>query len=492
MMTATLVSRLLGILKSRVISTCFGAGFVADAINFAYNIPNNFRKLFAEGSLSSAYLPLFSKTRDDDERTAALYRQLASFLLLVFLLLFLLTLAFSRQIIAFMSGFSDDRSIAIAASLLPSFTLFLLFISLSILVSGILQSRRRFLASSIAPIFYTLAILIAVPLLGREFGHYAMAIGVLAGSIAQFAVTLVGLRRLSIRFRFDFRFSCPDFRAVMARWLPGSISSLVAIAGQSISMYLASGLQQGSVSALSYAIIFYQAPYGIVLSAISSVYFPLLSSAADEKERAGMLSKSMTYLYTFLLPAAFIIFALSRECVATLLQKGAFTLDDTLVTAGVLRAYLVAMIPMGFYAMLQRYMYSRDRYYANLVVGIVVTIIDIASTLVFIETGSGIRSLPIASIISSSAGVVILMFFVSVFPWKSFLKGIMKTSLACIPTFVMCIAYMKWNPQRYAMGSTFGNLVYTATTGLVFMAVVALMYLVCRIDSLLDLRRRRS
>ena len=164
MMSATLVSRLLGILKSRVISIFFGAGTVADAINFAYNIPNNFRKLFAEGSLSSSYLPVFSESCNDDERTARLYRQLVSFLSIVFAVLFVFTLLCCEQIVLFLSDFDQDEAIHIAASLLPFFTIFLFFISLSILVSSVLQTRRRFLASSIAPIFYTLSILVCVPI----------------------------------------------------------------------------------------------------------------------------------------------------------------------------------------------------------------------------------------------------------------------------------------------------------------------------------------
>lgn len=322
MMSATLVSRLLGILKSRVISIFFGAGTVADAINFAYNIPNNFRKLFAEGSLSSSYLPVFSESCNDDERTARLYRQLVSFLSVVFAVLFVFTLLCCEEIVLFLSDFDQDEAIHIAASLLPFFTIFLFFISLSILVSSVLQTRRRFLASSIAPIFYTLSILVCVPLFGERIGHYAMALGVLAGSLAQFAVTWIAFRRLGIRFHFDFTFSSPDFKAVMARWLPSSISSLVAIAAQSATLYLASSLSEGSVSAFSYAIIFYQAPYGIFFSSISGVYFPLLSSAHDEMERAMVLSKAIGYLYTFLLPSAIVLYALSRECVSTLLQKG--------------------------------------------------------------------------------------------------------------------------------------------------------------------------
>ena len=492
MMSATLVSRLLGILKSRVISIFFGAGTVADAINFAYNIPNNFRKLFAEGSLSSSYLPVFSESCNDDERTARLYRQLVSFLSIVFAVLFVFTLLCCEQIVLFLSDFDQDEAIHIAASLLPFFTIFLFFISLSILVSSVLQTRRRFLASSIAPIFYTLSILVCVPLFGERIGHYAMALGVLAGSLAQFAVTWIAFRRLGIRFHFDFTFSSPDFKAVMARWLPSSISSLVAIAAQSATLYLASSLSEGSVSAFSYAIIFYQAPYGIFFSSISGVYFPLLSSTHDEKERAMVLSKAIGYLYTFLLPSAIVLYALSRECVATLLQKGAFNLEDTLLTASVLRWYLVAMVPMSMEAMLQRYLYSRNMYYRSLAASLVISALDIGATIFLIAQGFGVESLPMASVISSCAGTAILLMFVEDFPWGKMARSMARTTLACIPAFAMCLSYIAWNPQRYAAGSTLSNLLYTVSAGLVFMACVVVMYLIFHVDFISQLRRKRS
>ena len=105
MMASTFISRLLGILKSRALAVFFGAGALSDAINFAYNIPNNFRKLFAEGSLCQSYLPLFSSFTQDRERSSRLYSQLVSFLLLIFLLLFILSIFFSEFLIKLISGF---------------------------------------------------------------------------------------------------------------------------------------------------------------------------------------------------------------------------------------------------------------------------------------------------------------------------------------------------------------------------------------------------
>ena len=162
MMITTFISRLLGILKARAISSFFGAGLIADAINFSYNIPNNLRKLFAEGALSQAYLPIFSKLKDEDENKSSFLGALFTFQLIIFIPLIVLSLIFSKPFITLLSGFNDENQIVIAANLLPFFLTFLFFISLSTLLSTVLQTRKAFLITGIGPIFFTLTVILSI------------------------------------------------------------------------------------------------------------------------------------------------------------------------------------------------------------------------------------------------------------------------------------------------------------------------------------------
>lgn len=490
LMAATFLSRLLGILKSRLIALVFGSGTLSDAMNFSYNLSNNFRKLFAEGSLSSSYIPLFASC-DDDGRTARLYRQVASFLILIFALIITAVAIFARPIMAALSDF-EGEGLEVAAFLLPPFTLFLFFISLATLSASILQTKRRFLASGIAPIFFTLAMLLSLWLLSDDVGYWSMAIGAVAGSLAQLAIVLIDFRKLGIRFRLDFHFaSNEDFRTLMRSWLPASASSLVAIASQSVTMYLASRLEAGSVTALSNAIVFYSAPYGIVFASVNAVYFPLISRRKDERGRAAALSDALVNLTTFLLPAALILASLSRECVASLLQGGAFTLDDTVLTACVLTAYLAAMLPMAFYAMLQRWMYSTLDYWRNLAVAVAVSLADIAFTLFYMSQGLGVVSMPLASFSSSLIGTLCLFPFVHGFDWRRFIHKGGRVIIANIPLVATVVLYGKWNPQFYTAGSTLRTLVLTILAGLGMLAVALASYIAFKVDFLSALRNRR-
>lgn len=488
MMVATFLSRLLGILKSRALSVHFGSSAIADGINFTFNLANNLRKIFAEGSLSQSTLTVLSSEADDDRN--ALYNRIASFLVLVFAFLFIISLLFGKGIVEALSGFGEGQSLEVASSLLPFFTLFLFFISLSILTATLLQVRHRFLASAVAPILLTLSVLISLTFFSSSLGHYSMALGVLVGSIAQFLVVALPLVRSGARLKLDFNFRDKDFRRVIGNFLPSSLSALASVLSQMVTMYLASTLGEGSVSALSYAIVFYSAPYGIFFSSITAVYFPQLSSAVDEKDRAKTLSTALSYLYTFLLPSLIILSALSKDIVSCLLQKGAFTYEDTLATASVLDWYLVAMIPMGFYAMLQRHLLSRGGYRKNLGITLATSVLDMA--LMFILSPSaGLISMPLSSAISSTVGLVLVFTSVKAMEWASFARRLVRTSLANMPVLLLFVVYKKWNPQFYLAGSSLSTVLFTALLGLVFMLVTLVSYRLFSVDFLSAIRNRR-
>lgn len=491
MMICTFFSRVLGILKNRALSVHFGAGPVADAMNFSFNLANSLRKLFAEGSLGQAYLPLLAEGRKDDERAERLMNQILSLLVLIFIVLLLFSVLLGRQTVDFLGDWEDARSAAVAASLLPWFTIFLFFISSSILVQSVLQTRGRFLASALAPLMFSLVLLVSLMVLPDHIAHYSMAVGAVAGALAEFYSVFIPLRRLGFRFRLTLDFSGHDFRSVISRWIPGSLSSLVAIVSQSVTMYLASSLGTGGLSALSNSIIFYQAPYGIVFSAVQSVFYPQLSAAADEKERALRLSSALEYLYTFLLPATLILLPLMQLMIASLLQKGAFSAADTLLTAQVLGWYLAAMVPMSFYAMLQRLLMSRGEYRLNLLVTSLVSVLDMVLMIVLMNCGCGISSLSLATFISSTAGAAVLFVRAGDFPWKSFLCRIARITGANALTVILALCYIKWNPQDWLAGSSIVNVMHFVFRAAVMLLSTVLGYVLLRVDFITQLRSRR-
>ena len=491
MMICTLLSRTLGIVKSAVISSIFGGGAVTDAINFAYNIPNSLRKLFAEGSLNASYLPIFAEKRDEKEESSYLYSLIINFQIVIFIPLILITIFYGRTIITFLSNFNSDYQINIASSLLPYFTLFLFFISLSSLFATILQTRRCFLSSSAAPIFFSLAVILSLSIFSKYVGEYAMAIGTVSGSIAQCLVCFIALKRFHLKYYFTFDFSYPLFKRMLRSWLPATITSLVAVISQQITYYFASSLEAGSITAFSNAIIFYQTPYGIFFTAIAGVFFPELSRVKDDKKRGEILLKSLTYLYTLLLPSALILTALGKECIAIVLQHGAFTLENTLLTYSVLIYYLPSMISSAFYAMLQRNCYARGEYNRALVVSIITSFVDVLLTYIFIKAGLLVKSISIAYLISSTLGFIILLIYEKNFSLISFIKEILKLTLINLPTLILTILYLVYGFTYYKEGASFHSITLTLLFGFAFVLIVFILYVVFHVSFLEGLKRKK-
>ncbi|MCR5732619.1 MAG: murein biosynthesis integral membrane protein MurJ, partial [Sphaerochaetaceae bacterium] len=442
MMICTFLSRFLGIFKARAISTVFGAGAVTDAINFSYNLPNNARKLFAEGAFTTAYLPLFARSREDKERSEKIASILITFQLTFFLPLIVLIALFSKEITIFLSSFRSEEQIEIASFLLPFFFLFLIFISLSSIFASLLQARERFLAASASPIAFSLAVIFCVYFLGTRIGAVAMAIGAVSGSIMQMLVTYIAIKRRGLEFKLNFNFKDEDFKRVLSDWGPATLTSLMMVISQQITLYIASGLEVGSITAYTNSIIFYQTPYGIFFASIAGVYFPKFASIKNDEERKKELTLSLTYLFTFLYPSAIILIAFGRECIAVLLQSGEFTLENTYLTYSVLFYFLVAMIPASFVGILQRYMQSTGKYWTTVLVSLLTTVIEFSLMIFYIKKGAGAEALSKAFVFSSMIGFFIYLELIHYKDYLKLIKSLLKLVMINIPLLIYLVLYL--------------------------------------------------
>ncbi|MGN0907861.1 MAG: murein biosynthesis integral membrane protein MurJ [Bullifex sp.] len=490
LMGTTLVSRLLGIVKARVISSVFGAGALADSINYAYTIPNNLRKLFAEGALSQSYLPLM-KNEDSDEE-GLFISQLISFQVILFIPLIALTFIFSEKFILLSSGFSDPFQIRVSSSLLPYFLIFLFLISLSTVFSSALQVRKSFLITGAGPIFFTLTVIVSVICFSGQLSYYSMAIGTVAGAAAQLLSQYAVLRKHKLRLRFTIRFRTPIFTRMIRAFIPATVYSLILVADQYISFYLASGLETGAVTAVTNSVIFYQTPYGIFFSSIAGVYFPMLSSAADNEQRNGILTKALSNLVTFLLPGAIILLTLSEECISAVLQKGAFTYENTVLTSKVLKYYLVSMIPLSFSSMLSRFCYSRGNYGYPVIVSSINLIADVASMKLLIMRGFGAESISMALFISSCISVVMYALMMKSYNYGYLTGQILRIIGANIPLMIISFAYSRLDITYHMAGSTLKSFSLTAFTGLCFVAVTGISYSIFKIPFMEVFRKRKG
>ncbi len=347
--SATLASRVLGFSREALMAAVLGAGPVADAFYAAFRFPNLFRRLFAEGAFNAAFVPLFSKEieangpdgarRFSEEVFGVLFTVLLGLTILMELAMPILV----RTIIA--PGFSGDK-VALTSAL--SFIMFpyLMCMSLTAMMSGILNSLHKYFAAAIAPVFLNV-ILIGVlgyalykGLDGRTAGYH-MAWGVLVAGVLQLFIVMFAVRRAGIAIRLRWPRMTPAVWRLLALALPAAVTGGITQINLVIGQMIASG-KPGAISVLQYADRVYQLPLGVVGIAVGVVLLPELAralKAGHMKDAANLQNRSVEFALFLTLPAAGALLVMSKDIVRVLYERGAFSVDTTHSVAAALAIF---------------------------------------------------------------------------------------------------------------------------------------------------------
>lgn len=367
---ATLGSRIFGFARETAMAAALGTGPMADVFYAAFRFPNLFRRLFAEGAFNAAFVPLFSKEIEANGVEGAkrfseeVFGVLFSALLLITIVMELAMPWLVRFIIA--PGFADDAekmslTIRMAAVMFP----YLMCMSLTAMMSGMLNSLHHFFAAAIAPVFLNV-VMIAALVYGLWIGAEPQLIAwylswsVLVAGVLQLAVVYIGVRHAGINIGFRRPRMTPNVKRLLWLAVPAAITGGVTQINQIIGQAIASG-KEGAIAALQYADRIYQLPLGVVGVAVGVVLLPELSRAlkgGKMKEAAGIQNRSIEFVLFLTLPAAVGLWVLSDAIIRVLYERGAFSTENTSVVAGILAIYglglpgfvLIKALQPGFYA----------------------------------------------------------------------------------------------------------------------------------------------
>lgn len=489
-MGSTLASRLLGFVRIAAIGAVFGATGEADVLNLVFNIPNNLRKLLAEGALSSAFLPVLTRSHEEDPGGTAsreLVRRLVGFQLLVLVPLILVSIFFSQQIVDVILDFPQAERQLLAGRLFRWIILYILFISIAAVFMGTLNSHSRFLVASLTPLLFSISVITSVLLLHQRLGIFAIVVGVIVGGVAQILVQIPAIRRLGYTALPRFDLASPRFRRVMRQWLPVVSTASVFTINQQIAFYFASGLADGSGSALSNALVFWQLPFGIFGAAITTVLFPAMSRQHAQNDLEGLrrsVQGGLRALLLLLVPAGAGLAILGEPIIAVALQRGAFTVADTLRAALVLRWYSVGLFSVAAYNFLQRYFYARGDYRTPLVVAIGTVVLDVVLSLYLKETNLGVGGLALANSIAFTAGFLVFLFYIRAqiaVPDRRLFVPLGESILASALAGVVAVILVRstethlW-PDWWRRGSSVTGLAVLVVISFVSVAVIAGTY----------------
>jgi putative peptidoglycan lipid II flippase len=469
-MTSTFVSRILGFLRTAVITAVFGATGRADIINVTFAVPNNLRKLLAEGALSSAFIPVLSEAivHEDASRSRSrrVVRNLIGFQLLIIIPICILSIIFAEELIRFvLTQFDAPEKLALSASLFRYFITYLLFISISAVFIGLLNSHRRFFIPAITPIIFSVAVILSILLLHRQLGVFSMAVGVILGGAGQVLFQYPLFRSLGYTILPSFRFSNEDFRRIMRQWLPVLATSSVFAITQQVAFILASGLETGSASSLSYALVFWQLPFGIFSASVTTVLFPKMSRQAAREDEAGLRESvqfGIRFLLVVLLPSALVLGTMGREIISIAIQRGMFRQEDTVLTANVLRGYCYGLFSVGAFNFLQRFFYAYKNYRLPFIVGASVSAVDIILSIILKETALRVVGLSVANSISFTLGLVVLLYLaarlLSGLDTRIMLRTAGKVLLVSLPAYVVILISSRIAGPYWQGGSSFAGL----------------------------------
>ena len=363
----TLVSRVLGFVRDMVIARAFGAGVYTDAFFVAFRIPNLLRRLFAEGAFAQAFVPVlgeYKNTRGEAE-TRILIARVAT-LLAVALLAVSAVGVLAAPLIVYLSapGFSADAGkFAVTVDLLRITFPYILFISLTSLAGGILNTWSRFSVPAFTPTLLNLSFIVFALWLAPYFDPPVMALAwaVFVGGLLQLGFQLPFLLRIRMLPKPDWTPRDPGVTRVLKLMGPAVFGVSIGQISLLINTIFASFLVTGSVSWLYYADRLMEFPTGLLGVALGTILLPSLSKSFAEQtgeEYSRLLDWGLRLTFLLAAPCAVALAVLAVPLVATLFMHGEFSANDVFMTREALVAYslgllaliLVKVLAPGFYA----------------------------------------------------------------------------------------------------------------------------------------------
>ncbi len=355
----TLVSRVLGLVRDMLVARYLGAGGVSDAFFTAFKLPNVFRRMFAEGAFNAAFVPLYAKRIEQDGDAAAdqFASEAASALVgtvAIIVVAFQLTMPISLNVIGFgldrVAGADGVSPFQLAVTYALVTMPYLLFMSVTALFSGVLNTRDHFAIAAAVPILLNLCMisaLVAAPRFGLDQRGIGLALtfAITISGFLQAAVVVWGAKRAGFKLTLKRPRLTPGVRRLLTLGIPGIISAGITQINLLVSHNIAT-TQDKAASFLTYADRLYQLPLGMIGIAMGVALLPTLSRslrAGRDTDAMESMNRAVELSMLFTLPAAVALFTIPEPLISGLYERGAFTADTTEQVARALRWFALGL-----------------------------------------------------------------------------------------------------------------------------------------------------
>jgi putative peptidoglycan lipid II flippase len=419
MACATSMSRIAGLVRDVVVARLFGAGMVTDAFFMAFTIPNLLRRFFGEGSLTAAFVPIFSETfhQRGEEEAQKLADRCISLLFLVMLAVVAAGMIFSPWIvqgIGFGFGYIPGK-LELTNQLNRLMFPYIGLVSILALVTGILNVRGHFFLPALSPLFLNLCIILSALTLGSLFDRpiFSLAVGVLVGGTVQLLMQFPVLFRYRIRFRLNLQFSeDPQLHRILRLMIPGVVGVAIYQINIIVSRLLASFLPDGSLSYLYYGQRLFEFPQGIFIVSLAQAALPMMSRQVAEDDQLGMqqsLTFALSVITLFTLPAIIGLILCAKPIYSLFFFSGEFDSAALENTALALICYAPGLIFVGYSRIASQTFYALKDTRTPVVVSFWTLLVNLVAGLVLMKM-FGFSGLAMALTLASAFNAFFLLF----------------------------------------------------------------------------------
>lgn len=383
---ASLFSRFMGVIRDRLLASHFGAGSTLDAYYAAFRWPDTLYTLLIVGALTAGFIPVLAQCREEDgeEGAARLAGTVLSLTALVMSgVSIVLALAAPWIVPLTVSGFSSAQ-LQETVGLTRIMALSPLFLGLSAVMGGVLQTHKRFFAFAFAPIIYNGGIILGIIFLAPQYGIRGVAMGVVVGAILHALTQAIPvLRTRTLRYASPC-LRLPRIRKILSLMGPRTAGLAIAQLNLLVLLAFASSLPEGSVSVLAFANNVQSVPLGLIGISFAVAALPALADAAAKRDREATtkLVMDLTQQVLFLvIPLAAWLILLRAQAVRMLLGHGAFDWDDTIRTALLVGWFAISLPAQALVPLFARVWYAQQNAWMPFVVGMIAELVNVSTAL---------------------------------------------------------------------------------------------------------------
>ena len=432
-----LLSRILGFVREQVIAYMFGATNVTDAYVVAFNIPNAVFAIVI-GALATVVVPVFSEYAAKGQKDEAwrLFNTVITMVIIIFTVVTVVGIFAAPLLVKLTAPGLNAETAGLASRLTMIMLPILVFYGLSTVFQGLLNANQVFGIPALSVSVTNVTIIVSALTLGGLYGIDGLAAGTVVGFVLAALMQIPKLRRVGFRFRFTLDWSHPGVKKVLYLVGPVAIGTSLNQIYLIIDRILASGLAEGSISALNYANRIILMPITFFVLAIGTAFYPTITTLAaqgKQKELADTVLRAIRMVILFALPAGIGLMVLSTPIIQLLFEHGQFGARATEMTAFALTMYSVGLVGQAANIILTRAFYAQQDTKTPVKLMAVTVVINLVFSLLFIGPLKH-GGLALANSIASLVNTVLLTWFLNKrIPgmWNaSALKFLLQTILA--------------------------------------------------------------